>query len=534
MNTRTLPSLALVTALCACGGPDGEPEGIGEAEIGTTACGAAKIAELLAPASSAAPSVFLGCSVTLPSPPPTITKVVIFQGGGTSGATLDCAGGTLAASGNALHIRSAKNGTTWSRPDGLTIRNCTIRGGVRVYGLGINGQGADVKASSLSLGHTERAQAAAPTNINFVNVTFDGTGPIPLYLGPGVTFTTVRNSRFQGTSNSVAIYMDAESAHNTIRDSHIATSTDRELIALDGSAYNQIFTNSFSNLSNGGIFLYRNCGEGGTIRHQSPVRNEIYGNTFFYRNYTGPNPSVFVGARNDLFNQLRPYCDDEDGFPFGSSADNHDFAKHNVIAENQIYVRTVSDMVLFSESPNYRFANRSVTPATATPPSPPGCLIELPGGVRHYLSSGRSIAIGTGTGHSTVYACNNHVLTTTTRGATVRVPFACQVSGNDDGCSGTATCPAGRTIVGSRAVCALESASLSGTALSSTAWGALRVAQTSDLTSNGECRLGGVSISEGQSSVIGVRGSSTTFHCSESDFPLGGGDCAISGELECQ
>lgn len=98
-------------------------------------------------------------------------------------------------------------------------------------------------------------------------------------------------------------------------------------MAIDGSAHNTVRHNRFSALSHGGLFLYRNCGEGGTVRHQTPSHNTISDNTF-YRYYHGGLPAVWLGARNGN----RNYCEADAGYPFGSSISNLDGAQHNRIA----------------------------------------------------------------------------------------------------------------------------------------------------------------------------------------------------------
>src|SRR5690606_13104846 len=127
--------------------------------------------------------------------------------------------------------------------------------------------------SSIREGHTAREQKAAPTRILISNVEFEANGGIPLYLGPGTTHVTIENSKFTGICGSVAIYLDAESAHNIIRNNTFNIQTMREIIAVDGSANNRIEGNRFNLVSHGGIYLYRNCGEGGTVRHQTPHGN---------------------------------------------------------------------------------------------------------------------------------------------------------------------------------------------------------------------------------------------------------------------
>ena len=178
--------------------------------------------------------------------------------------------------------------------------------------------------------HTSRAQSNAPTKILFDNFTITARGKIPFYIAPGSTFISLKNSEIVGNSDSTAIYLDAESSNNFIINNNIHPSTTRELIAIDASANNLIQGNYFSSLSKGGINLYRNCGEGGTIRHQSPVNNKILDNRFYYKDYAGISPGIHIASRMGFGS----YCDQDAGFPWGSSVDNFDHAQYNIIAYN--------------------------------------------------------------------------------------------------------------------------------------------------------------------------------------------------------
>lgn len=217
-------------------------------------------------------------------------------------------------------------------PSDITIRQCKITGSIRVAGLGFNGESKGVTASSITPGHTERAQAAAPTRITLSGLTITGKGRIPVYLSPGVTRVTLQNSTIKGNSNAVALYMDAESGHNTIRSNtfDVATGQSREVIALDGSADNLIANNTITRAVHGGIYLYRNCGEGGTVRHQAPQRNRITGNRFDLAGMGWSDYGIWLGSRNGN----RNYCHLDDGYPFGSSSDDRDFADNNIITGN--------------------------------------------------------------------------------------------------------------------------------------------------------------------------------------------------------
>ncbi|MEI7504558.1 MAG: hypothetical protein WCJ61_14865, partial [Paludibacter sp.] len=90
----------------------------------------------------------------------------------SSNVVIDCNGGWYndgKPTNLTIRSRNTKNG--WVQTQNITIKNCKIIGAIRVIGLGQNGEAAGVKASSLTLGHTDRAQEIAPRNITFSNIT---------------------------------------------------------------------------------------------------------------------------------------------------------------------------------------------------------------------------------------------------------------------------------------------------------------------------------------------------------------------------
>jgi hypothetical protein len=251
-----------------------------------------------------------------------------------SGTVIDCMGKEF-NNGKITEIRIS------SSIKDVTIKNCKLKGSIRVYGLGMNGEAEKVKESSHSLGHTERAQKLAPSNILISNLTIEGVQRIPVYLAPGVNRVTIENNNFIGNTDSTAIYLDAESSYNIIRNNTFNVEGNftfrqfriREVIAIDGSAYNTIIENKFEKAVGGGIYLYRNCGEGGTVRHQTPQHNLISNNDFNLSGLHWGNYGIWLGARNGN----RSYCDDDSGYPFGSSIDNRDFADNNVVSNNKFF-----------------------------------------------------------------------------------------------------------------------------------------------------------------------------------------------------
>ena len=274
--------------------------------------------------------------------------------------TLDCAGAEIGDSAKPvrpglwnLGIRSVRSGGQWVAPHDVVVRNCVLNGGLRTYGIGPNNgpfpdtrnggqENREILDSSHSPGHTARLQAAAPSRITVERMRIIGNVGSPVYIGPGVTYFTLRESQVSGGSGGGVIVLDSESAHNTIERNIVSGPTARENVSIDGSAYNRIVNNEFRDMSNGGIYLYRNCGENGVVRHQAPVGNEIAGNLFEYdSNFKAThgtskkrnNPAVWLSPRDGVGGD---YCEDDKGYPFGSSADNRDLAAQNKVVGNRI------------------------------------------------------------------------------------------------------------------------------------------------------------------------------------------------------
>jgi hypothetical protein len=303
-------------------------------------CDAQARARLLAPPTPDDDAAALTCSLRL-APGERIRRRLILEGAQASGVELDCNGASIGEPAPPprlpyilVEIRSVPGEPArWQRPSDVTLRNCTILGQVRVWGMAVNGQGGALRLSSRSLGHTERAQAAAPTRVSILDSQLVAYGQIPLYLGPGVTAFTLRRSSVTGTSPSVGLYLDAESAGNVVEENTFDIATAREVVAVDGSARNAIRDNVLAYGYRGGIHLYRNCGEGGTIRHQTPSDNVITGNRFRASGLLRPDP-VKVGSRGGWGWTMN--CGADAGYPFGSSLDDGDGATGNVVEGNRV------------------------------------------------------------------------------------------------------------------------------------------------------------------------------------------------------
>lgn len=543
--------LGLAGGLWACGGPP-ELESA-EDEIVAPTCSAAVLSDVLAPASTGHTSVQLRCSLTIPrnadGTAKTINKRILITGAAASGVRVDCNGARLvrsAVDGNAdrLYISSSKlSATSWSRPEDVTVQRCVIEGAVRIAGMGPNGQAPDLRDSShVDANHTARAQAAAPTRITLSRLTIIGVGRIPLYLAPGVTNVRVEASSIGGVSGGTAVYLDAESANNVFKNNTISTDTQsdsivgpRELVAIDGSAGNLFVGNQFSHLEDGGIFLYRNCGEGGTIRVQSPVWNQFINNRFYYQNSTSTALNVASRTGNFLWHNPFDFCSDDetDHKSWGSAVNDDDLVHHTVAVQNQIRVRSASEVFDFNDGPNHVFNNPTVAELSVIRS---GCFLP---GLGAFLNDGESIPAISGSGAvscpATRVSCSDGEITRTPiTGAcpiATTVAFGCQRSGNDAGCSSTVTCPAGMRLAEVRAACDLETGTLTAAQLSATPWHTLNVARPSDRVSDGRCIAGSASRQEGSGAADVFRTNSLSYGCSEHDS--NGGDCQILGQALC-
>ncbi len=294
------------------------------------ACSADKLQEILQPATKSNQSVLVDCSLTLPKKA-RVSKQLLFAGQPASNTVLDCNGAVIEASYTTpgILITSVLKNGGWDVPQNIQIKNCTIKDSLRIHGMAANGQGEYLRESSLSEGHTKRAQQAAPHNIVLDNLTIESARNM-LYLAPGVQYVTLKNSRFNGSTNGLAIYMDAESGNNTIENNVFNVKTKvRELVAVDGSANNLIRGNTFKQTNHGVIYLYRNCGEGGTIRHQTPSNNQIISNRFEVGEM-GKSAVIWLGSRKGK----NRHCDEDRGYSLGSSINDSDFAQNNTVADN--------------------------------------------------------------------------------------------------------------------------------------------------------------------------------------------------------
>lgn len=371
LNRATGPATAAMLATFLAAAPSVGLAGVPER------CSAAKLAEVLAPATSPgtassykAEKQFIDCQLTLP-PNAVVTRPLVFLGAAASNVTLDCNGGTLdgrhypeSTAYRAVEVRSKvlvapvqhQEFGQWSPPVNVTVQNCRILGSIRLVGMSENATGDAILWSSRAAGHVGRVRRAAPSRITFKNVVVEGRGGNVIYFSAGVNHSKIIGSKITGNIRAGALYMDAESHRNVVRDNHFKRDADaypegeRELISVDGSSHNLIANNVFEGLAKGGIFLYRNCGEKSVIRHSTPSHNDIVNNVFLYspdarESFDPRKPAVFIGSRDGKDWSPNWDCSDDAGYPFGSSASDQDMASHNAAVQNHVAWQSASQAI---------------------------------------------------------------------------------------------------------------------------------------------------------------------------------------------
>ncbi len=227
-----------------------------------------------------------------------------------SDVTFDCQGALIASTGGGqgLLITTAVDVGL----SNIKVRNCTVEGFLN--SLRITREGfRDLAAGE--------EYEDGTSNIVIENSTFLGSRGTGVFVDGYVTGVTLRNLRIDG-AGSAGIYLEAGSKDNVVEDCEVLNNgfiengpngqqfeiagmpfwfwgPGRAGLAIDGSRSNRILNNYFSDNANGGILLYKNCGE---FVNQRPERwfhrrygaddNLIEGNTF-----DGGRNGVWIGAR---------------------------------------------------------------------------------------------------------------------------------------------------------------------------------------------------------------------------------------------
>lgn len=221
-----------------------------------------------------------------------------------------------------IDCQGGERGRLDVRRSNTVVRNCTINGDVRVWGLVRNLNDGALRESSRTLGHVQYLRDNAPSHVVIEDCTIRGTTTVPLFVSPGVTFLTVRRTRIEGSSLSTMVYLSAESHGTTLEYVEVdARLADREAVAIDASDGNVLRDVHIVHRSQGGVYLYRNCGESGVARHTTPSDNRIEGTIL------GGGVAVWLGSREGN----RMYCGEDRDGGYGSSVSNYDHARRNTV-----------------------------------------------------------------------------------------------------------------------------------------------------------------------------------------------------------
>ncbi len=277
-------------------------------------CLAAGACQLAPPAAG---SVLIGCdqaanrvAVTVTSHlDPTCTYTAGFDVT-ASNTTLDCQGATVRSAPGAGGVGIVVSAPVDTDLHDVTVRNCHVEGFLN--SLKITRPGfRDLPAGGEYLDHLDR--------IVVEKSSFVGSRGVGVYVDGYVTGVTIQQNTIKGAGSS-GIYLEGGSRGSVVTGNAILDNgytengpggqavsiggttlwfwgVGREGISVDGSYDNTISGNGFTGNSNGGVFLYKNCGEypgSGRYfeRRTHSDHNTISGNVFI-----GERNGVWVGSR---------------------------------------------------------------------------------------------------------------------------------------------------------------------------------------------------------------------------------------------
>jgi hypothetical protein len=445
-----------------------------------------------------------------------VTKRIYFVGQHSDNAVFDCNGGTLNnkygqdnnfngfSSDSVSFYSNQKGGDKWVKGRNATLKNCIVNhGSIRLYtkrAANVNNTSIKSMSNNKTSDYKRLLAEAANDGIKILNNNIIAKVRTPIYIGAGNTNTIIGNNKFNGSSVSVAIYLEAESNRSHIYGNQFhLNSGKREVLAIDGSYDNLIENNFFSGLVNAGINLYRNCGEYGTIRHATPSNNTIRYNKFYYRKSNAKAIQLSSRDGNRKYCNADNWARSNQNLSKNTSAwSNKDHAANNNIYMNQLLNRDPKYFI--SEGPSAKGKN------------------SIWGNIKvsSWVKYDRSNPLKHITG-------------------------SCSRFNSNYGCTGYLSCPNGYYVVGGKANCQLEWPSTNHKNLPLPSQnGLLHISKVTD-TGNGICSIGdsthkdsiygkGDTYADSLSSQNSAK-SSIDFHCKEGD--KNGGDCAIKAQVTC-
>jgi len=479
-----------------------------------------------------------------------------------------------------------------ARVEHVLVQNCTIAGKVVIAGLTRSDRVEQASHDIQGLigdglpNFVERARHIAPRNITFHNVRLIGLKATPLYIHTGVSRFTMVDSIVDGHAGSdPGIYLSPETTENTILNTKLTVRSDsgqrgREQVAVDGSSYNFLIGNTVSGLDDGGYVLFRNCGEQGPIRYNTPSYNVIARNKFIYDDYhlsdlSRDRYAVWMSSRNGSYSKYNYYCYQDMYEPGTNRSDNAfprdldtsfstawDNAHDNIVTENEFlnrwpkdYIKSSSKLANFYSAGNHRaeytLVNRTGFSedkrACYSPGSFGRVLLHGNSEIIHLMANGDPLCVEATCDDGHLETIGNVPCPAKTDPITVE----CRVHGSNDGCGNFKSCPLGTKVKSVKAACNLESGPVLYSDMRDTADGTVRVVTPSTKASDGVCYVLSQSISTGGKPLVvqqqlsweaangsqivtptdnGVR--TVNVGCKEKDKD--GGDCHVRAEFTCE
>jgi parallel beta-helix repeat protein len=246
----------------------------------------------------------------------------------TSGTVIDLGGKTL-----------KENILVQGNVSGVVIRNGTVKGEIRFRAVNYK---KVLEEHNKTKNWTEEVRKVAPDGAVLRNLTIDSDGSThQLYCGPGAQRVRVIDCQFKGRSKGPSVYFSMEGGNHELKRCLFSAETGarREVVAIDGSAGNIIEDCDFLLCRQGGIYIYRNSGENGVIRHQKPQFNMIQANRFDLTHMwlmasfldTEVPHGIILGSRQGSRTR---HNDLDKGYPWGSSDSDMDYARNNIVVGN--------------------------------------------------------------------------------------------------------------------------------------------------------------------------------------------------------
>ena len=263
-----------------------------------------------------------------------------------SNVTLDCQGALVKSAPGAGGVGILVSSPVTTELSDVTVKNCSVDGFLNSFR--VTRPGFRDLAEGVEYEH--------PTsNIRAEQNRFTNSRGVGAYVDGYVTGVTLKDNVI-GNAGSSGIYLETGSkgslvdhnvlVHNGYRENgpggQLFTingtqiwfwGVGREGISVDGSFENTIVNNTFTQNSNGGVLLYKNCGEypgsGRYFERRTPSdHNTIEGNTFL-----DERNGVWIGSRM-AENTLPMDCTDPAYIDEPTRRVVHDHAEHNVVLDN--------------------------------------------------------------------------------------------------------------------------------------------------------------------------------------------------------